>query len=411
MKLSLSLAVIAALLPQALGISRWDTCGGGGVTTGKCDDGLVCVELSEYYYQCLKLAPPYSPTSTSTSTSTSTRTTSTTLSSSTSTLSSSSSTSTSQSTSTSISTTTTSSTSSSTSATSTYVCPGAKKFKYFGVNESSAEFGSAVPGTLNKDYTWPSPSSVDYFLGKGMNFFRIPFMMERMSPPATGLTGPVDTPHLTHNYARYNGSVITDVSLFKTWWKNMATEFLTNDHVIFDLNNEPWGIPATDAAALMQAGLDGVRAAGATQSVFVQGTSWTGAWSWESSGNGDAFKTISDPLNNVVIEMHQYLDTDGSGTNSTCVSPTVGAERLQVATNWLKANNKKGFIGELGAGSNNDCISAIRGALCLMQTSDVWIGFAWWAAGPWWGNYYQSIEPPSGPAIARILPEALLPFA
>lgn len=264
-----------------------------------------------------------------------------------------------------------------------------------------------------------------------MNFFRIPFMMERMSPPATGLTGPFDSAYLSglktivnyitskggyaaldpHNYARYNGSVITDVSLFKTWWKNMATEFLTNDHVIFDLNNEPWGIPATDAAALMQAGLDGVRAAGATQSVFVQGTSWTGAWSWESSGNGDAFKTISDPLNNVVIEMHQYLDTDGSGTNSTCVSPTVGAERLQVATNWLKANNKKGFIGELGAGSNNDCISAIRGALCLMQTSDVWIGFAWWAAGPWWGNYYQSIEPPSGPAIARILPEALLPFA
>lgn len=30
------------------------------------------------------------------------------------------------------------------------------KFKWFGVNESGAEFGNtALPGTLGKDYTWP----------------------------------------------------------------------------------------------------------------------------------------------------------------------------------------------------------------------------------------------------------------
>jgi hypothetical protein len=40
------------------------------------------------------------------------------------------------------------------------------KTKSIIVNESSAEFGNQnIPGTLNKDYTWPSPSSVDYFLG------------------------------------------------------------------------------------------------------------------------------------------------------------------------------------------------------------------------------------------------------
>jgi endoglucanase len=32
----------------------------------------------------------------------------------------------------------------------------AKKFQWFGVNESGAEFGNAaLPGQLNKDYTWP----------------------------------------------------------------------------------------------------------------------------------------------------------------------------------------------------------------------------------------------------------------
>jgi len=34
------------------------------------------------------------------------------------------------------------------------------KLKYFGINQSCAEFGNtAWPGQLGKDYTWPSPSS------------------------------------------------------------------------------------------------------------------------------------------------------------------------------------------------------------------------------------------------------------
>lgn len=108
--------------------------------------------------------------------------------------------------------------------------------------------------------------------------------------------------------------------------------------------------------------------------------------------------------------MHQYLDSDGSGTNGTCVSPTIGAERLVSATNWLKNNGIRGFLGEFGGGANADCISAIQGMLCSMQQSGVWIGALWWAAGPWWGDYFLSIEPPSGPAVAQILPEALEPF-
>ena len=36
-----------------------------------------------------------------------------------------------------------------------------KAFKFFGVNESGAEFGqNNIPGTLNTDYTFPSNSSL-----------------------------------------------------------------------------------------------------------------------------------------------------------------------------------------------------------------------------------------------------------
>lgn len=50
--------------------------------------------------------------------------------------------------------------------------------------------------------------------------------------------------------------------------------------------------------------------------------------------------------------MHQYLDSDGSGTSATCVSSTIGAERIASATAWLKSKGLKGFLGEIGAGSN-----------------------------------------------------------
>lgn len=36
------------------------------------------------------------------------------------------------------------------------------KFEFTGVNESGAEFGNtAIPGQLNKDYTWPAKSTID----------------------------------------------------------------------------------------------------------------------------------------------------------------------------------------------------------------------------------------------------------
>ncbi|KAG8804592.1 hypothetical protein FRC16_006034 [Serendipita sp. 398] len=440
---------LATFLPTVLGVSEWGQCGGQTYTgSTTCDSGLTCVYSNPWYSQCLRVSSSAAPSSTPRSSTTSTRSsTSSVRSSTSSTRSSTSSTRTSSS-----STRTSTSTSAITS--STGACPGATKFKYFGVNESSAEFGQGkYPGILGTDYTWPSPSSVDYFVGKGMNFFRIAFAMERLSP--SGLTGSFDATYLQglktivsyvtgkgayaaldpHNFARFNGAVITDLTAFQAWWTKLANEFKSDSRVIFDVNNEPWGIPATDALAFNQAGINGIRSTGATQLILAEGTSWSGAWTWISSGNGDAFKTISDPLGNTAIEMHQYLDSDGSGTSEVCVSSTIGVERLTAATNWLKQNNLKGFLGELGAGSNDACITAVKGALCHMQQQGgTWIGtspstFRHLSVGsanvlkfsPSFstGQFYRCCmvgcwsmvgNPPSGAAIPRILPEALLPF-
>lgn len=305
------------------------------------------------------------------------------------------------------------------------------KFEYFGVNESGAEFGSDnIPGVLGTDYIFPSESSIDYFVDLGFNFFRLPFLLERLAPPATGITGAFDDDYLglikstveyvtgkgayiaidPHNYLIYNGATLTSTSDFQTFWTNLANEFVDNEHVIFDIMNEPYTVNASVVFNMNQAAIDGIRSTGATQLILAEGTSWTGAWTWTTSGNSDYFGNIKDSANNTAIEMHQYLDSDGSGTSATCVSSTIGAERLAAATAWLEETGLKGFLGEIGAGSNDVCMQAVFGALCSMQQSGVWIGASWWAAGPWWGTYFQSIEPPSGAAIADILPQSLEPF-
>ena len=53
---------------------------------------------------------------------------------------------------------------------------------FTGVNLAGAEFGSRLPGTYNTDYTYPTTAEINYFVGKGMNTFRVPFRWERVQP-------------------------------------------------------------------------------------------------------------------------------------------------------------------------------------------------------------------------------------
>ncbi|CAI7654040.1 unnamed protein product [Penicillium pancosmium] len=299
----------------------------------------------------------------------------------------------------------------------------ANGFTWVGVSESGAEFGEGnIPGTLGTDYTWPETSKIQVLREAGMNIFRVPFLMERLVP--SSLTGTLDATYLSdlkstvkfitdsgayavldpHNYGRYSGSVISSTDNFKAWWKTVATEFASNEKVIFDTNNEYHDMDQTLVLNLNQAAIDGIRAAGATtQYIFVEGNAWTGAWSW--TDNNDNMKGLTDTEDKIVYEMHQYLDSDSSGTSETCVSSTIGKERITAATEWLKTNNKKGFIGEFAGGVNSDCETAVKGMLSYMSdNSDVWMGAEWWAAGPWWGSYMYSMEPTDGPAYSTYLP-------
>ncbi|CAG7954453.1 unnamed protein product [Penicillium olsonii] len=291
----------------------------------------------------------------------------------------------------------------------------ATPFLWFGANEAGAEFGSGnIPGLLNKDYIWPSTSAIQTLRDGGMNLFRVAFSMERLIPDT--MTSKPDATYLAdlkstvdfitstgayavidpHNFGRYYGNVITSTSDFAAFWKTLATEFASNDKVIFDTNNEYHTMDQTLVLDLNQAAIDAIRAAGAkSQYIFVEGNSWSGAWTWTTVN--DNMKALTDPEDLIVYEMHQYLDSDGSGTSETCVSSTIGQERVVAATKWLKDNGKKAFLGEFAGGANSVCKTAVTGMLdYLSANSDVWLGAAWWSAGPWWGDYMYSLESPSG---------------
>lgn len=210
-----------------------------------------------------------------------------------------------------------------------------------------------------------------------------------------------------HNFGRYYGSIITDVKGFRAWWTTIAKRFATNPLVIFDTNNEYHGMENSLVRNLNQAAINAIRAAGATsQYIFIEGNSWSGAHSWISSGNGQALKNLKDPQDKLIYQMHQYLDSDSSGTSDICVSETIGVQRIKAATKWLRDNGKKGMIGEIAGGSNQRCMTAVRGALQhLLNNSDVWTGWLWWSAGPWWGDYKFNMEPSNGIAYKTYLPQ------
>ena len=214
----------------------------------------------------------------------------------------------------------------------------AGKLQFAGINESGPEFGDGIfPGQEGKDYVWPSLSTIDTFISKGMNTFRINTLMERMVP--TKMTGSFNETYMAkldqsvnyitgkgayamivpHNYGRYYGNIITSTSDFQTFWKNVAARYKSNGKVIFDTNNEYYDMAGSLVASLNQAAINGIRAAGATsQYITVEGNAYTGAWTWTTQAgtdgktNAQTMGSLTDSSNKIIYQVrNRYSYTYG----------------------------------------------------------------------------------------------------
>ena len=202
-----------------------------------------------------------------------------------------------------------------------------------------------------------------------------------------------------HNYARYNASIIGSGTVSSAnlgdFWGKMAAHYAGNSRVIFGLMNEPHDIDVNDWLTAANSAIAAIRTAGATNLILVPGTNWTGAASWTTS-NSEMIGVV-DSGNNYAYEVHQYLDSDSSGTHTTCVSTTIGTERLTTFVSWLISHGKKGFLGEFGAGlvtntkaQDQTCATALDAMLTLIESRpDLWLGWSYWSGGPLWSNSFS----------------------
>lgn len=287
-----------------------------------------------------------------------------------------------------------------------------------GVSLSGAEFGNLVPGTFGKDYTYPTSAEVDYYVGKGLTHLRVPFRWERLQPALNAPLNDVELARLDafvddalakgagvlldpHNYARYNGGVVGgDVpnAAFADFWTRVAEHFKARARVDFGLMNEPHDMPTEQWVSAANDAIAAIRATGARNLISVPGNAWQGARSWPETwygtSNAIAMLNVVDPADNIVFEAHQYLDEDASGSNEACVSEKAGADRLAPFTAWLRANHKRGWLGEFAGGTSPTCLAAVDRMLDQIDANaDVYVGWTWWGAGPWWGNYMFTVEP------------------
>lgn len=304
-----------------------------------------------------------------------------------------------------------------------------------GANVAGAEFGDTI-GKLGTTHFYPTRETLAYLASKRMNVVRFPFKWERLQPV---LYKPFDMNELQplinsvamaksmgfkvifspHTHARHFrkqiGTREVPASAFADFWTRLAKLYAGDQDIIFLLQNEPDSMDAAFWLPSANAAIEAIRATGADNMILVPGTIWTSAYHWygEQAGgsNAEVMNGVVDPLDNYAYDIHQYPDEDFSGTHRTCPAKDTAIEALQRVTDWLKASGKRAILSEFGGTSSPDCLVAIREmAGFINDNPDTWIGWTYWAAGDWWGDYHLSIQPATMGGPDRPQMDALEPY-
>ncbi|KAI0481756.1 endoglucanase 2 [Xylaria cf. heliscus] len=297
------------------------------------------------------------------------------------------------------------------------------KLQFLGVAVAGGEFGCQIDGTCPLGSAQlplsDGPTQMNHFVKEdGMNVLRIPTSWQFLVNNQLG--GDLDTSNLAkydqlvqscldtgaycmidvHNFARWNGEIIgqggpTDEQ-FASFWGQLAGKYATNDKVIFELMNEPHDLDVATWAQTCQKAVTAIREAGAaSQMILLPGTNFDSAATLVSSGSADALLAITNPdgsTNNLLLDIHKYLDEDNSGTHAACTTNNVDA--FTTVARYLRSKGRKGFISETGASSDASCLTAFCAQNSFINTnSDVFTGLVGWGAGSFSTSYLLSLTP------------------
>lgn len=345
-------------------------------------------------------------------------------------------------------------------------------WEFTGINLSGLEFGkmidpSTTPNLSKQDAEskYSDLADTQTFLNAGMNTIRVPISWGYIQLEGAGkgelnvnyynayikpLLETLTNAHVNtivdlHAYMRFSefgkqysgcgasgpcpdGSLVTDAKALEDVWLKMLALIKSDpkinmNYIMFDLMNEPVGVP-DDLVFTMQAQvIKALRANGFTGYILVEGNNWTGLHSWKNkswkSSDGkidytnatlftrDNFaKAGINDLSKILINVHQYMDVDYSGTHDTCQTNlmTEGEEGFNLAAfvDYLKENKLKAIITEFGAGRDSaTCAPALNQFLQYLKNNSAngkefgFVGWTIWSTGHGWGDYNLRVIPTS----------------
>ncbi len=293
-----------------------------------------------------------------------------------------------------------------------------------GINLSGAEFGKG--DKYGYDYIYPSSKDLTLYADQGLTLVRLPVRWERLQPELGGALDAAELGRLNtfltnaakagvqiiidvHNYGRYDGKVIgsadVPIASFAGFWSKLAGAIGSSPALLgYDLMNEPHDMPnKTIWPQAAQAATDAIRAAGDTNTIFVEGEHWANASNWAAK---NPFLDVQDPLGNLAYEAHVYFDKDGSGTYKGTYEQEgayteIGANRLKSFVGWLEEKGAKGFIGEFGVPSDDPQWQTVLDHF-LATMNDYGLSGTYWGAGSWFNGYKLGLLDKKGAGTASL---------
>ena len=176
-----------------------------------------------------------------------------------------------------------------------------------------------------------------------------------------------------HNYARWNGAIIgqggPSNAQFASLWSQLAAKYATQSKVIFGIMNEPHDLTMVTWGVIVQAAVTAIRNAGAkSQMILLPGTNYAAAGGFVQN-SAPALSTVKDldgTTSKLIYDIHQYLDSDGSGTHAECVTDHVSDNLVPLAT-YLRQNGRKAYLTETGGGNTQSCVTNICSELSYLN--------------------------------------------
>lgn len=225
-----------------------------------------------------------------------------------------------------------------------------------------------------------------------------------------------------------DGTLDTNPNDYVGIWKNIYAQInsdsnIKQQYLMMDIFNEPVAAPGETLTATQVYNAE-VPVALYLQSqnfpgkILLEGNNWSGLHSWTTLAYADG-KTNADVFtkanleasglntNNILINVHQYLDSDFSGTQSTCqpasalTSTGTNGFNLDAFSNYLQTNDLQAIVTETGAptaaqASCQDTLSQFVSYLnqhAANGSSGGFVGMTLWGAGHGWGNYNLFVGP------------------